>query len=479
MKLSLAYGWDCTPEAFWALYFDPDFAVRLHLEGLGSTSAEVVSQEGDLSSGLVRTLRYGQRPNMPGPVRKIFGEEVVDHRGQHLRPGDLDDDVHHDAGHHGRQDAHRGRHCAVTGEGGNTVETFSLDARVKIFGAGPIVERFIEHQARDMQEKAVAFMRAELEGMSAPVSHAIRHSRLEVEVLLAGVGDAVDLALLGPRRRTDPDGCQVPAPARRDRGPRNQAAERVRPRTARAAWCRGRRRTAVACTRSAGCGLAAASHGRQPAPAVDAPVADLVAAHRRRPPGPWPRVRRVSFSASNDRADREPAQPVDLPAPRTRRRPGRRCAPPSSGSRRRSRGSPVARRRPAGPRCAAGEAAVAEPAQVGHRRPGPAHDDEVGIAERAHAVDPADAHAGLGRERVEVGEVGEAGQADGRHVEASAVPGRRPPGERRPARAERVLGVERRARPRWGRTPRVGTPQRSSSSAVAPPEQGAVARGSG
>ncbi len=49
----------------------------MHLEALGSTSAEVVSQEGDVTGGLVRTIRYGQRPNMPGPVRKIFGEEVV------------------------------------------------------------------------------------------------------------------------------------------------------------------------------------------------------------------------------------------------------------------------------------------------------------------------------------------------------------------------------------------------------------------
>ena len=32
------------------------------------------------------------------------------HRGEHLRPGDVDDDLHHDPGHHGRQDAHRGRH---------------------------------------------------------------------------------------------------------------------------------------------------------------------------------------------------------------------------------------------------------------------------------------------------------------------------------------------------------------------------------
>ena len=40
MRLSLTYGWDCTPEEFWTLYFDPDFTVRMHLEALGSTSAQ-------------------------------------------------------------------------------------------------------------------------------------------------------------------------------------------------------------------------------------------------------------------------------------------------------------------------------------------------------------------------------------------------------------------------------------------------------
>ena len=58
MKLTLDYTWDCAPEAFWALYYDPEFAVRMHPDALGSTSAEVVSQEGDLASGLMRTLRY-------------------------------------------------------------------------------------------------------------------------------------------------------------------------------------------------------------------------------------------------------------------------------------------------------------------------------------------------------------------------------------------------------------------------------------
>ena len=57
MKLTLVYEWDCSPEAFWALYFDPDFAVRLHREALGSTSAEV-----DLSaSRWSRTANSGSK----------------------------------------------------------------------------------------------------------------------------------------------------------------------------------------------------------------------------------------------------------------------------------------------------------------------------------------------------------------------------------------------------------------------------------
>jgi hypothetical protein len=161
VKLTLTYTWDCPPEAFWQLYFDQDFAVRLHLEGLGSTSAEVISQDGDLTTGLTRTLRYGQRPNAPGPVRKIFGEEIIttevstfDPSSQTttftLTPGTMADKTHLDGA------------IALTQDGDHTTETFMLEARVKIFGAGPIVERFIEHQTREIQEKSVAFMKVAL-----------------------------------------------------------------------------------------------------------------------------------------------------------------------------------------------------------------------------------------------------------------------------------------------------------------------------
>jgi hypothetical protein len=163
MKLSLEYGWDCSPEEFWALYFDPEFTVQMHLEALGSTSAEVVSQEGDLTNGLVRTIRYGQRPNMPGPVRKIFGEEVVTTEVSTFDPAASTSTFTMTPGTMADKTQIEGA-IAVAVEGGATHETFSLDARVKIFGVGPIVERFIESQARDMQGKAVEFMRARLEG---------------------------------------------------------------------------------------------------------------------------------------------------------------------------------------------------------------------------------------------------------------------------------------------------------------------------
>jgi hypothetical protein len=104
MRLSLSYSWECAPEAFWALYYDPAFVVRLHLEGLGSISAEVVSQEGDLASGLTRTLRYGQKPNAPGPVRKIFGEEITSTEVSTFNPATSTTIFTHHAGHHGRQD---------------------------------------------------------------------------------------------------------------------------------------------------------------------------------------------------------------------------------------------------------------------------------------------------------------------------------------------------------------------------------------
>jgi hypothetical protein len=161
MKLTLTSEWDCTPDAFWALYFDLDFVIRLHLEGLGSTSAEVISQEGDLTSGLTRELRYGQRPNAPGPVRKIFGDEIISTEVTVFDPGTSTATFTLTPGTMADKTRLAGS-IVLTSAGGVTTETFSLEAQVKIFGVGPVVERFIDHQTREIQERSVAFMRTAL-----------------------------------------------------------------------------------------------------------------------------------------------------------------------------------------------------------------------------------------------------------------------------------------------------------------------------
>jgi hypothetical protein len=162
MKLVLRTKLNCSAQRFWSLYFDADYTTRLHQEALGSTSIDITSQEGDLQTGITRTLRYGQRPDAPGPVKKLFGEEIVTTETSTfdpatntssftLTPGTMADKTHINGSIH------------IEGHGETCEETFELEAKVKIFGAGPIVERFIEHQARQVQGKADAFMREELE----------------------------------------------------------------------------------------------------------------------------------------------------------------------------------------------------------------------------------------------------------------------------------------------------------------------------
>ena len=84
----------------------------------------------------MRTLRYGQRPNMPGPVRKIFGEEVVTTEVSTYDPATTTTTFTMTPGTMADKTQIEGV-IALARQGDSTLETFSLDARVKIFGAGP------------------------------------------------------------------------------------------------------------------------------------------------------------------------------------------------------------------------------------------------------------------------------------------------------------------------------------------------------
>ncbi len=222
MKLELRYEIHGTAARFWELFFDPEMTRRLHLEALGSTSVEIEEQTGDIASGLERTMRYGQRPDAPGPVKRLFGSEVVTTEHGTFDPGTgiwsftlapvtLGDktDIRGSIELKETEGSPEAAEDAVTatpsvrivgetngpsaGEGvteedaatadseaaehastpeaspedshpGPCEQLFSLEAKVKIFGAGPVVERFIERQARDTQNRAAAFFNRVLDG---------------------------------------------------------------------------------------------------------------------------------------------------------------------------------------------------------------------------------------------------------------------------------------------------------------------------
>ena len=168
MRISDSARYDCGSERFWEVYLDPDVTRRMHTEALGSTSLEIVSQEGDLRDGITRTLRYAQQPAMPGPVKRIFGAEVtMTEEGRYdpvastwvfsLVPGSMA----------GRTSISGSVRVTDVAGGGGCEERFELDAVVRILGAGPVAERFIAHQARHSHQQSVTFLRGVLGGGAA------------------------------------------------------------------------------------------------------------------------------------------------------------------------------------------------------------------------------------------------------------------------------------------------------------------------
>jgi Protein of unknown function (DUF2505) len=164
VKLTLTYDLACSPEAFWERYFNTDYTVRLHQEALGSSAIEVETVEGDLKTGLRRVLRYSQSPDMPGPVKKIFGQEVKTVEVSTFDPATATSSFTLTPSTMADKTKISGALTVVPNDGakGQSLLTFILEAKVKIFGVGPVAERFIERQARDTQDKAVEFMRMEL-----------------------------------------------------------------------------------------------------------------------------------------------------------------------------------------------------------------------------------------------------------------------------------------------------------------------------
>ena len=172
-------------------------------------------------------------------------------------------------------------------------------------------------------------------------------------------------------------------------------------------------------------------------------VVDLVAGHRRAQRAA-PRAAEDLLRAEPD-AHRQQAEPVDRAAARLHRvvdLAGQHLVAAADAEHR------AAGPGPSGDR--GGQAAVPQPGQVGDGGPGPGQHHQVRVGQVGRAGGEPDQHAGLGRQRVHVGEVADPGQPDHRDpelraiVDSGRVSGRRCRAERRGSgcQSQRILDVE-------------------------------------
>jgi len=147
-------------DAFWRdVFFHRPFVERLYREALGASSFEVLAETGDVASGLSRRLRFTQKVDAPGPVRKLFGETTtMEEEGRfdpatstwsfHLVPGSMPDKV-----------TIRGKTWLEPEGADQVTRVTELTFTVSIFAVGGLVEKFIAKQNEESMEKQARFIR--------------------------------------------------------------------------------------------------------------------------------------------------------------------------------------------------------------------------------------------------------------------------------------------------------------------------------
>jgi hypothetical protein len=151
----------CTPDTFWASFFDESYLRALYLDELESRAFDVLE-----ISDTSRTLRIVPKMKLPAPVAKLIGESFAyeEHgtldRGSNewtwrmVQPANLDpkSKPRKDAvTMHGtaRIETSGDAHCRRT-------DTFSIEA--KIFGLGSLIESSIEKELQSARTKEYAFL---------------------------------------------------------------------------------------------------------------------------------------------------------------------------------------------------------------------------------------------------------------------------------------------------------------------------------
>ncbi len=156
VKKTVRHRFPIPPAQYWSeVFFDTEYNCGLS-EALGNKSMEVLEQKGDVATSLKRVICCTPVVELPGPLRKLFGDSVT-------------------YTEKGQWDAKTGRWKfeMTTSTFGDKVKTTGViwteahgaemericevEFVVKIFGVGGMLEKFLCDSMLDNQKKAAAF----------------------------------------------------------------------------------------------------------------------------------------------------------------------------------------------------------------------------------------------------------------------------------------------------------------------------------
>lgn len=164
LKFSLDNDLEPDVDKMWDLLCDADYMRRYHLEGLGFQDF-AVEQEDWRGEVLHRVIKVVPRLDMPGPLKKLFGETMSYREHAHFDRSTKVWRWHTDMPGPGKKIQIGGSIEILPGRGdwGCSRRTH-FEVEAKILGIGGMIEKTIKKESIDNYERAARFINANPEG---------------------------------------------------------------------------------------------------------------------------------------------------------------------------------------------------------------------------------------------------------------------------------------------------------------------------
>lgn len=157
MRFTTRHRLNTDAETYWGrIFFDDEYQRRTFMDALHCLSHEKLAQTGDVGGPITRKQQSSQQLDAPGPVRKLIGQEIG-----YIEEGTFDPDA-------GTwtftlttsklPDKIKVKGVFRLEPADDGVDLVSdMETSVRIFGIGPIFEKFIEKSTRDAYDNTAAF----------------------------------------------------------------------------------------------------------------------------------------------------------------------------------------------------------------------------------------------------------------------------------------------------------------------------------